>query len=70
MHEKVYRLDGDFFYGVRLAQPLLEVFENDLGTSPTYKRDFALEGVDFFSISIDEQFEGLVEFLRQASRLV
>jgi hypothetical protein len=63
-------VDGVYFYGVRLDQPSLVVFENNLGTSPTHKRDLALNSMDFFSMSKDEQFESLVDFLRQAGQLM
>ncbi len=61
-----FNLDGRYFYGIRHQRPLLVVFENNLGTSPTYKRDLALDEVGFFSLSKNEQFETLVEFLRRA----
>ncbi len=62
-----FNIDGGYFFGVRHQKPLLVVFENKLGTNPTYKRDFALEDAHFFSLSKDEQFESLVGFLRRAS---
>ncbi len=62
-----FNIGGGYFYGIRYQRPLLVIFENNLGSSPTYKRDLALDEVHFFSLSKDEQFECLVEFLRQAS---
>jgi hypothetical protein len=35
--------------------------------SPKYKRDLDLQHEGFFSLDKDEQFERLVEFLRQAN---
>lgn len=61
-------LPDDYWFGVRYAQPLVVVFENNRGYDPvTYKRDLNLEERHFFSLDKDEQFECLVEFLRQAS---
>ena len=61
-----FNIDG-YFYGIRPARPLLVVYESNMGNSPTYKRHLDLGSKGFFSMSKDEQFECLVEFLRQAS---
>ena len=58
---------NSYYYGIRSAQPSLVVYESDMGNSPTYKRDLNLQHEDFFSLDKDEQYERLVEFLRQAS---
>ncbi len=63
-----FNIDGDSFYGVRHENPLFVVFEQKSGSSLTFKRDLALEDMHFFSLSKDEQFECLVEFLRGVSR--
>jgi hypothetical protein len=62
-----FNIEGGYFYGIRHRQPSLVVYENNLGTRPTYKRDLDLDSVDFFSLSNGEQFECLVGFLRKAS---
>lgn len=63
-----FYLPDDYWFGVRYAQRLVVVFENNRGYDPvTYKRNLNLEERHFFSLDKDEQFECLVEFLRQAS---
>lgn len=61
-----FNING-YFYGIRPSRPLLVVYESNMGNSPTYKRHLDLGSKGFFSMSKDEQFECLVEFLRQAS---
>lgn len=61
-----FNIDG-YFYGIRPARPLLVVYESNMGNSPTYKRQLDLADVRFFSMNKDEQFERIVEFLRQAN---
>jgi hypothetical protein len=61
-----FYVDSTFFYAVYYSRPLTIVFENDQGNNPTYKRYFDLQAVHFFSLTKDEQFEQLVEFVRQA----
>ena len=58
---------NSYYYGIRPAQPSLVVYESDMGNSPTYKRNLDLQHDGFFSLDKDEQFERLVEFLRQAN---
>jgi hypothetical protein len=61
-------LPNDYFFGVRYAQPLVIVFENNKGYKPvTYKCDLSLEDKHFFSLNKDEQLECLVQFLREAN---
>ena len=63
-----FYLPDNYWFGVRYVQPLVVTFENNRGYTPvTYKCDLNLEGRHFFSLNKDEQFECLVEFLRQAS---
>jgi hypothetical protein len=57
---------GEFFYGLRYEQPLSIVFENNLGTNPTYRRVLSLEEIHFFSLTKDQQFETLIMFLKAA----
>jgi hypothetical protein len=57
-----YYLEG-IFIGFRFADPLLVVFENNAGNSPTFKRDLYLEKAHFFSLSAGEQLECLIEFV-------
>jgi len=57
---------GDVWCGVRHDRPLVVAFENKGGTNPTYKRDLDLDKAHFFCLSKDEQFETLVDFVRQA----
>jgi len=59
-----FYLDGKYFCGVRYAEPLVVVFENNLGTDPTYKRDLGLENEHFFSLSQAEQLECLVTYVQ------
>ena len=61
-----FYVDNAFFYGVRYRQSLTLVFENNKGTNPTYKRHLDLQAMHFFSLTKDEQFERLVEFVRHA----
>jgi len=63
-----FYLSEDYWFGVRYAQVLLLVFENNRGNSPvTYKCDLNLQEKHFFSLDKDEQFECLVEFLQRAA---
>jgi len=62
-----FYLPNGYWFGIRYTQPLVVVFENNNGKSPTYKRDLNLEKNHFFALNKDEQFECLVEFLQQAS---
>jgi hypothetical protein len=62
-----FRLWGEYWTGIRYAEPLLVVFENDRANPPfTYRLDLDLAQVHFFSLSRGEQLERLVEFLQQA----
>lgn len=60
-----FYLDKDFFFGVRFDSQTTIVFENNIGTNPTFKRDLSFEEEHFFSLSSGAQFESLVKFLNQ-----
>ena len=61
-----FGLDGEYYCGIRFAEPLLVVFENNSGVSadPTYKCDLELEKEHFFSFSQAEQLERLVAYIQ------
>lgn len=61
-----FYLDSTYFFGVRFNRPLIIVFENNLGTNPTGKRELDLETTHFFALTKDEQFELLADFLKRA----
>jgi hypothetical protein len=61
-----FYLPNDCWWGVRFADPLLIVFENNKGEHPTYKVDLDLKDNHFFSLNKDEQLDCLVQFLRKA----
>jgi hypothetical protein len=61
-----FNIDGTFFCGVRYSNPMTVVFENNNGNSPTYKYDFDLNKVHFFSLDQAEQLECLVNFIKEA----
>ena len=46
-----FRLDDEYYCGIRYAEPLVVVFENNQGSDPTCKRDLELEQEHFFSLS-------------------
>lgn len=60
-------LDGLYYTGIRFAEPLTLVFENNQGTNPTFKRDLDLAATHFFSLTAGEQFEQLIDFISQAA---
>ena len=59
-----FRLDGKYYCGIRYAEPLIVVFENNVGIDPTYERDLELEKEHFFSLNQAEQLECLVEYIQ------
>lgn len=61
-----FRLDNKYYCGIRYSEPLVVVFENNLGTGtdPTYKRDLELEKEYFFSLNQAEQLECLVAYFQ------
>jgi hypothetical protein len=61
-----FNLNDEVFCGFRYDKPLTITFENNLGDNPTYKRQLDLQQVHFFCLGKDEQFECLVDFVRQA----
>lgn len=60
-----YYFDKEFI-GFRYVDPLIVVFENDNGNSPTFKRDLYLEKAHFFSLTAGEQLECLINFVRDS----
>jgi len=59
-----FRLDDKYYCGIRYAEPLIVVFENNQGIDPTYKRDLELEQEHFFSLNQAEQLECLVAYIQ------
>jgi len=57
---------GNVFCGVRYDKPNLIVFENNLGTNPTFKIDYSIEKEHFLAFSKEEQFESLVKFIKES----
>ncbi|MBN1135415.1 MAG: PD-(D/E)XK nuclease family protein [Anaerolineae bacterium] len=58
----------DYFFGVRYGLPLVIAFEGNKGNRPRkYERYLDLEACHFFALNKDEQFECIIEFLRQAT---
>ena len=53
-----------YFFGMRYAEPLLVVFEDDRGNNPSFKQSLDLTTAHFFSLGKDEQFECIVAFLK------
>lgn len=62
-----FAVNGLFYCGMRYDESMLIVFENNLGNSPTYRRELDLNKVHFFSLSQAEQLECLIEFVKQAN---
>lgn len=58
--------DGPLFIGFRYGAPLVVVFENNRGTSPTFSRELELPNAHFFSLSAGEQLECLIKFIKDA----
>jgi hypothetical protein len=65
-----FYLDNAYFLGIRYERPLTVTFENNFGNNPTATHELDLEGRHFFSLSREEQFEGLINFLQTASQEV
>lgn len=59
-------LEQTYYWGVRYALPTVVVFENNGGSSPTFKRDLDLEATHFFALTADEQLHLLRDFVRMA----
>jgi hypothetical protein len=53
------------FCGFRFDKPNLIVFENNLGTSPTFKQDLNIDREHFLAFSKEEQFECIDNFFRE-----
>jgi len=59
-------INNSTFCGIRFDDPLIIVYENNMGNSPSYKRDLSLSQSHFFSLNQAEQLESLIDFLQQA----
>ena len=55
----------DLWVGVRYADHLQIVMENDNGNEPTFSRELNLSSVHFFSLDAGEQLERLIEFIKE-----
>lgn len=60
-----FYLDNEFFFGVRFDGPTTVVFENNIGTDPSFKKDFSFQAEHFFSLDAGAQFESLIVFLKR-----
>jgi hypothetical protein len=55
-----------YWFGIRYQKPTLLAFEDNKGYPPkTYERCLNLETAHFFSLDEGEQFERIIEFLRE-----
>ena len=61
-----FYINPDFFLGGRYDRPLTITFENNQGNSPSYHPSLDLEKTHFFALTGDEQFQSIIDFLRQA----
>ena len=59
-----FRLDSQYYCGIRYAEPLAVVFENNQGSNPTYKRHLELKKEHFFSLNQADQLECLVSYIQ------
>lgn len=55
------------FCGVRYDRPNIIVFENNMGTNPTFKAELNIEKEHFLAFSKEEQFECLVKFVTETT---
>jgi len=55
------------FCGVRFDKPHIIVYENNMGTNPTFIAEFNIEKEHFLAFSKEEQFECLVKFISVTS---
>ena len=62
-----FYLDEVYFFGVRYTEPMLVVFEDNRGNSPSFRQSLDLAAAHFFSLGKDEQFECIVSFLQGVS---
>jgi len=53
----------DLWVGVRYADHLHLVMENDNGNEPTFKKDLDLSEIHFFSLDAGEQLEEIIKFI-------
>jgi hypothetical protein len=57
---------GNSYCGIRFEVPHLLAFESYKDKSLVFKRDLNLTNENFFALNKDEQFERIVQFLREA----
>lgn len=55
------------FCGVRYEKPHIIVFENNMGTNPSFKAELNIEKEHFLAYSKEEQFECLVKFISETN---
>ena len=60
-----FYLDKEFFFGVRFDGPTTVVFENNIGTDLSFKKDYSFQAEHFFSLDAGAQFESLIVFLKR-----
>lgn len=63
-----YFVNGLIYCGIRYDESTIIVFENNMGNSPSYRRELDLNDAHFFSLNQAEQLECLIEFLRKAEK--
>ena len=56
------------FCGVRYDRPQIITFENNMGSYPSFKKEFNLDKEHFLAFSKEEQLECLVEFIRETAK--
>jgi hypothetical protein len=61
-----FYLDNNFFVGIYLSSPLILIFANDGDREPTYRRELDLEQSLFFALTVDKQYQALVQFLQES----
>ena len=63
-----FYLDEVYFFGVRSAEPMLVVFEDDREKNPNFKQRLDLAPAHFFSLGKDKQFECIGAFLKGVAK--
>ncbi len=61
-----YLSDTHLWSGIYYRDPLIVVFATHGKEAPEFARSFHLDKSHFFAFSKDEQFEAMVEFVRNA----
>jgi hypothetical protein len=61
-----FYVDNAYFFGIRYAEPMLIVFENNFGTSPSAKATLDIRGTHFLALNHGEQFEALIAFVKES----